>query len=144
MEKKRNNATRALAGWGALVLAAAAVTVYFVLTSGPATGSAAPAALNTVTIGKGDPSLTFSDADKAEAGTMAADGRVTKFLRDSHEVWVDPKFWKEAPEETRRRVVLLFASLNRDFDGTRQMSVKEAGTDRTVGEYFAGNLRVEP
>lgn len=145
MDEQQKNRTKLWATGGGLVLVVALVA-YALMTSGPGKAPEAPGAgtLNPVTIGKADPNLAFSEADKAEITAMVADGRIKKFLKDSHEVWVDPDFWKSCSEPVRKRLVLLSASVNRDYDGTRQISVKEAGSDMTIAEYFAGNLRIEP
>ena len=88
--------------------------------------------------------MNFTDREKAEVQTLLDSGKVRRFQKDSHEVWVDGAAWKALDMKEREHLALLFAAVDRDFDGTRQIVVKEAGTERTVSEYFAGSLRVEP
>ncbi len=95
-------------------------------------------------IGRKDERLQFSEAEKTEIETLLKEGKLRAFNKDSHEAWVEVDFWKAAGEAERNRITLLLASINMDYDGTRQISLKEAGSERTLAEYFSGSLRVEP
>lgn len=145
METKEPNPRRRAIVLSIVAVLAVLVVGYAALTSKPVAKASGSRPESTgATIGIGDPKLNFTDQEKAEVQALLDSGRVKRFQKDSHEAWVDPAVWKALDTKARERMALLFAAVDRDFDGTRQIVVKEAGTERTVAEYFAGNLRVVP
>ncbi len=85
----------------------------------------------------------FSDADREQLARWQETGFVRRLSEASHEVWVDGKSWRALARAEREARVRKLSLYFRSVEGTRQVMVRESGSNAWLADFFADVLRTE-